>query len=153
MSRSLIKRPRARVRLFTSMKSGVVPRIRELGMARCIAWARLRTSVIGTALAMVGRVPLRRSRSLWRSPYSITRLEACSCEPSSSSESPWVGLMLRMMTLDAPRRLIRSSASRLEPSPMANIEMTDPTPRITPSIVSRLRNLCRSRLLIPSLSV
>src|SRR6266568_1106227 len=49
-----------------------------------------------------------------------------------------------------PRFLICSWASKLAPSPMASMAMTEQTPNTIPSTVSSERNLCSRRLLRPS---
>ena len=66
---------------------------------------------------------------------------------------PSVGFRLRMITLLAPRRRICSKASRFDPSPIASIAITEPTPRITPRTVRKLRNLRSSKFFTPTLRV
>ena len=151
----MIKRPRRNRKFLTFMYSGVVPRTRALAMRPVPRDAGFRSNAIGTASETVGRVALSRSKSRYFSPYSNTRVSASvAAEAWPSSPPPdWPGLMLRMMTLFAPSFRICSNASRLEPSPIASIEMTEPTPNTTPSTVSKLRSLCSRRFLIPTLTI
>jgi hypothetical protein len=48
-----------------------------------------------------------------------------------------------------PSSLICSMEARRAPSPIDIIEITAATPKMTPSIVSRVRSLWRTRLLMP----
>ena len=48
--------------------------------------------------------------------------------------------------LVAPSEAIWRWASRLAPSAIASMAITEPTPKINPRIVSRTRSLCNDRL-------
>src|SRR5687767_2252305 len=50
------------------------------------------------------------------------------------------------MMFVAPWRLIASRASRIDPLPKANSEMTDATPMMMPRMDRKVRSLCSHRL-------
>ena len=96
---------------------------------------------------MVGNASRSRLRSVYFNPYSTTRLTRAGWPVCSGS--PAVGLVpgftLRRMMLVAPSCLIWAIACVFDPSPIASMAMTEPTPRMTPSNASPLRSLRRRR--------
>ncbi len=64
--------------------------------------------------------------------------------------SSWADLVDEMMMLSLPSRRIWSRACVLAPSPTDSIATTLLTPNTTPSIVSKERIRCKSKVSMPS---